>query len=185
MVIKETWVLLYTDNLMSLCCIKSFNGFSLSTAAVSNLLGTREWFYGRHFFHEPGVGGYFRMIQAHYTYHALYFSYYYISSISNHQALDSGGWGPLVYRIPSPLLSTTWFLHTYLSPLLPGSLSSCLQNRLLPVLMSLCVQFLPSDFLYTSSLSIKIKFRNFLDPDSITSMYYIFLFLCAPHPMVN
>lgn len=60
MVIKETWVLLYTDDLLSLWCIKSFNGFSLSTAVVSNLLGTREWFYGRHFFHEPGVGGYFQ-----------------------------------------------------------------------------------------------------------------------------
>ena len=45
---------------MSLCCIQSFNGFSLSTAAVPNLLGTREWFYGRHFFHKPGVGGYFQ-----------------------------------------------------------------------------------------------------------------------------
>ena len=60
MVIEETWVLLYTDALMSLCCIKSFNGFSPSTAAVPNLLGTREQFYGRHFFHEPGVGGYFQ-----------------------------------------------------------------------------------------------------------------------------
>ena len=34
------------------------------------------------------------MIQMHFTYYALYF-YYYISSISDHQALDLGGWGPL------------------------------------------------------------------------------------------
>ena len=34
------------------------------------------------------------MIQAHYTYCALYFYYYCISSTSDHQALDSGHWGP-------------------------------------------------------------------------------------------
>ena len=37
----------------------------------------------------------FGMIQAHYLYCALYFYYYYISSTSDHQALDPGGWGPL------------------------------------------------------------------------------------------
>ena len=37
----------------------------------------------------------FRMIQAHYIYHALYFYYYYISCTSDHQALDAGSWGPL------------------------------------------------------------------------------------------
>ena len=37
-----------------------------------------------------GGGGWFGMIQAHYIYYALYF-YYYISSISDHQALDPGG----------------------------------------------------------------------------------------------
>ena len=39
-------------------------------------------------------GGGFEMIQVHYIYCALYF--YYISSTSDHQALDPGGWGPLV-----------------------------------------------------------------------------------------
>ena len=34
------------------------------------------------------------MIQAHYIYCALYFYYYYISSTSDHQALDLRGWGP-------------------------------------------------------------------------------------------
>ena len=36
------------------------------------------------------------MIQVHYVYCALYFYYYYISSTSDHQALDPGGWGPLL-----------------------------------------------------------------------------------------
>ena len=42
-----------------------------------------------------GRGG-FRMFQAHYFYCALYLSYYYINPTSDHQALDSGGWGPLL-----------------------------------------------------------------------------------------
>ena len=36
------------------------------------------------------------MIQAHYTYCALYFYYYYISSTSEHRAFDPGGWAPLL-----------------------------------------------------------------------------------------
>ena len=35
------------------------------------------------------------IIQAHYLYCELYFYYYYISSMSDHQALILGGWGPL------------------------------------------------------------------------------------------
>ena len=34
--------------------------------------------------------------QVHYIYCALNFHYYYISSTSDHQALDPGGWGPLL-----------------------------------------------------------------------------------------
>ena len=34
-------------------------------------------------------------IQAHYTYGVLDLYYYYISSASDHQALDPGGWGSL------------------------------------------------------------------------------------------
>ena len=37
----------------------------------------------------------FGMIQGYYTYCAIYFYYYYISSISDHQALDPRSWGPL------------------------------------------------------------------------------------------
>ena len=39
-----------------------------------------------------------RMIQVHYIYCALYFHYYYyISSTSDHQAFDPGGWGAPAY----------------------------------------------------------------------------------------
>ena len=41
-------------------------------------------------------GGGFGMVQAPYTYCALYFYYHYISSTSDHQASDPGGWGPLL-----------------------------------------------------------------------------------------
>ena len=41
------------------------------------------------------------MIQVHCIYCVLYFYYYYICSTSDHQALDPGGWGPLLYRAPS------------------------------------------------------------------------------------
>ena len=38
------------------------------------------------------------MIPAHYVYCGLYFDYYYISSTSDHQALDPGHWEPQPYR---------------------------------------------------------------------------------------
>ena len=44
--------------------------------------------------HQEGSG--FRMIQAHCIYCALYSYYYYITSTSDHQALDPGDWGPLL-----------------------------------------------------------------------------------------
>ena len=41
-------------------------------------------------------GGYgFEMIQVHYIYCTCYF-YYHIRTTSDHQALDPGGWGPLL-----------------------------------------------------------------------------------------
>ena len=39
------------------------------------------------------------MIQAYYIYCALYFYYYYIGFASDHQALDPGGWEPLIEGI--------------------------------------------------------------------------------------
>ena len=75
------------------------DSFSLCfTPVVPNLFGTRDWFCGRQFFHGPGLGDGFRMIQAHCIYCVLYFYYYYISSTSDHQALlGPRGWGPLLY----------------------------------------------------------------------------------------
>ena len=50
------------------------------------------------FFHGPEVGGGLRVIQAIIPI-ALYFYYYYISSTSDHQALDPRGSGPLCYSM--------------------------------------------------------------------------------------
>ena len=66
--------------------------------AVPNLFGTRHWFHGRQFFHELGRRDGFQRIQVHYVYCGLYFYYYYLSSISEHQALDPRGWEPLPKR---------------------------------------------------------------------------------------
>ena len=41
------------------------------------------------------VGDVFEMIQVHYIYCTCYF-YYHIRTTSDHQALDPGGWGPLL-----------------------------------------------------------------------------------------
>lgn len=73
-------------------------GFTQSfRSTVSKLFSTRHWFPGRQFFHGPEgwVGEWFQMIQMRYIYRALHF-YHYISSISDRQALNPGGWGPLV-----------------------------------------------------------------------------------------
>ena len=42
-----------------------------------------------------GEGGAVWMIQEHNIYCELNFYYYYMSSTSDHQVLDPGGWGPL------------------------------------------------------------------------------------------
>ena len=48
-------------------------------SVVPNLIGTRDCFGGRQFFHGPGEGGGgFGMIQVHYIYCVPYFYYYYI-----------------------------------------------------------------------------------------------------------
>ena len=44
------------------------------------------------------AGDGFRMIQVYYIYCVLCFYYDYISLTSDHQALDPGGWGLLLYR---------------------------------------------------------------------------------------
>ena len=64
-----------------------------------NFLAPGTSFLEDNFSSDQGWGGDgFRMLQVHYIYPALYFYDYYISSTSDHQALDSGGWGPLLYR---------------------------------------------------------------------------------------
>ena len=45
---------------------------------------------------QGGVGDGLGMICAQEIYGALYFYYYSSSFTSNHQALDPGGWGPLL-----------------------------------------------------------------------------------------
>ena len=61
---------------------------------VPHLFGTRDQFHERQFFRGPGQGGGgFRIIQAYYIYHALYFYFCYISSTSDVEALDPRGWG--------------------------------------------------------------------------------------------
>ena len=62
-------------------------------AAVPNIFGTKNWLCERQFSTDQGWGEGFRMIQAHYIYCALYFCYYYISSTSDHEVSDPGGWG--------------------------------------------------------------------------------------------
>ena len=66
---------------------------------VPDISGTRDWFHGRQIFHGPGWGGgdCFRMIKC--ITFIVHFYCYYISSTSDHQALDPGGQGPLLYRV--------------------------------------------------------------------------------------
>ena len=66
-----------------------------SKAAAPNLFGSRDQFCGKQFFHGPGLGDAFALIEMHYIYCALYFYCYYISSTLDHQTLDPRGWGPL------------------------------------------------------------------------------------------
>ena len=73
------------------------------------------------FFTDPGLGSGFGMIQAHYVYRALYVYYDYISSTSDHQALDPRGGGPLPSKVCRKGLVTDlcwgfqWSTHRALS----------------------------------------------------------------------
>ena len=53
------------------------------------------------------------MIQSRYIYCALYFYCYYISSISDHQALGLRGWGPLLCYFLLPLSSPAPLVPLY------------------------------------------------------------------------
>ena len=67
-----------------------------SKTVVPNLFGTRDRLWKRVFPRARIGGDDVGMIQAHYINCTLYFYYYYISSTSDHQASDPGGWGPLI-----------------------------------------------------------------------------------------
>ena len=58
---------------------------------VLSIFGTSDWFHGRQFVHRWWWEADLGLIQTHYIYHALYFYYYYIICISDHQRLDPGG----------------------------------------------------------------------------------------------
>ena len=64
---------------------------------LPDIFGTRDWCHGRQFFHGPGHGSGFRIIQMYYIYCAPSFCYYYISPTSHHQALDPRIWDSLLY----------------------------------------------------------------------------------------
>ena len=68
--------------------LKGLQGNRIQHQNIHDLLAVSNLFD-----REDGLG----MVQARYFYCALY--YYYISSTSDHQTLDPGGWGPLSYII--------------------------------------------------------------------------------------
>lgn len=72
------------------------NTCSLSVATVPSLLGAKDGFRGRRFF--PGLRAGFMMIQAHCIYCASVSLIRTSVSISDHQALGPGGWGPLIRK---------------------------------------------------------------------------------------
>ena len=59
-----------------------------SNMAVPNIFGTRDSFHGRQFFHRLRWEEWLQYDWKHYTYCALYFCYYYVSTTANHLALD-------------------------------------------------------------------------------------------------
>ena len=98
-------------------------------APAPNLLGTRDPFLRRRFFHGPGLGDGFWMIREHYIYCALY--YYYISSTSDHQVLDPGGRGPFPLRhsLAHPVIQWNWNTWKDTRYYLPLTLWSHLPSR--------------------------------------------------------
>ena len=76
----------------------------LCKTTVPNLFDTRDRFHGRQLFHRLGLGDGLGMIRVYYIYCGFYFYYYYITFTSDHQALNPGGWGPLVQA------TVVWYL---------------------------------------------------------------------------
>ena len=105
------------------------------------------------------------MIQVHYIYYALYFYYYHISSTSDHQALDPGGWGPLEQITPkltrvvwnnkclsSHTVSETWDSGWHSWILAQPSLKSQLWEDPLPSLLTCSLAAVGSRWLWASLL---------------------------------
>ena len=76
----------------------------LFMAVVPNLFGTRDWFCGRQFFHRltgsRWWGEWFGDDSSKVHIYCVLYFYYCIICTSDHQALDPGGWGPLLYGMP-------------------------------------------------------------------------------------
>lgn len=75
---------------------------------VRKLLGTKDQFHRRQFSHRSGVGLVSGPIQAHYICGDL--GYCDISSTSDHEALDPGGWKPADRRSGSAV-DEIWLGH--------------------------------------------------------------------------
>ena len=82
-----------------------------SKAIICSFFGTRDSFWRRQFFHGQGWGC-LGMTQTHYIYCALDFYYYLISSTSDHQAVDSRGWGLPAISEEVKWLSSIWLFAT-------------------------------------------------------------------------
>ena len=89
------------------------------TAAVPTLFDTRDGFCRRQIFHRVGVG---RWVQGEIRddSNALYllctFYYYYVSTTSDHQALDTRDWQPQLYCTVECFKSPSGLLVTVLTP---------------------------------------------------------------------
>lgn len=83
--------------------LKQLSPYFLASGNGSMEEWNEEWGWGR-----QGEDS-FRIIQGHYISCGLYFSCYYISSISDYWALDPGGWGSLPW-------TTTCLINSILYP---------------------------------------------------------------------
>ena len=59
-----------------------------SNTAIPNIFGTKDSFHGRQFFHRLRWEEWLQYDSKHYIYCVIYFCYYYISSTTDHLALD-------------------------------------------------------------------------------------------------
>ena len=91
---------------------KTFQG-GVSRSVVPNLFRHQGLVLWKTVFPQTRERDGLGMIQAHFIYCALHLHCYYISSTSGHQALDPGGWGPLVWVKPyrNPHLPSLFYVY--------------------------------------------------------------------------